>query len=103
MPNPTPPVAPFAGVRCADITSADVSWLWKPYLARGKLAILDGDPGTGKSFVALDVAARLSRGGFFPDGQELDRPHVTLPLNAEDDAADTILPRLAATGADLAN
>ena len=93
----------FPSTRCADIPRTPVDWLWKPYLARGKLAVLDGDPGTGKSFVALDIAARISRGGFFPDGQNLDRPHVTLLLNAEDDAADTILPRLAATGGDLAN
>ncbi|HJZ56752.1 MAG TPA: AAA family ATPase [Gemmataceae bacterium] len=87
--------------RCADLTPAPVHWLWKPYIARGKLAILDGDPGTGKSFVTLDLAARLGRGDRLPDGQPLDRPHVTLLLNAEDDATDTILPRAAAAGAEL--
>jgi hypothetical protein len=76
-------------------------WLWEPYLARGTLAVLDGDPGVGKSFLALDLAARLSRGGPLPDGKPLDRPHVTLFLSAEDAASDTIRPRAEAAGADL--
>ena len=84
-----------------DIAPATVRWLWESYIARGKLAILDGDPGTGKSFVALDLAARLSRGGPLPGGQVLDRPHTTLLLSAEDHAGDTIRPRLIAAGADL--
>lgn len=88
---------------CTEIAPATVDWLWEPYLARGKLAILDGDPGTGKSFVALDLAARLSRGGPLPCGRPLDRPHTTLLLSAEDHAADTIRPRLSAAGADLSH
>jgi hypothetical protein len=78
-----------------------VHWLWKPYLARGKLCILDGDPGTGKSFLAIDLAARLSRGGPLPDGQTLNRTHNTVLISAEDHAGDTIRPRLEAAGADL--
>ena len=96
MPDPLP------AQPCADIDPAPIHWLWKPYLARGKLAILDGDPGTGKSFVAVDLAARLSRGGPMPDGQPLPRPCVTLLMNAEDDWADTVRPRAGAAGADLA-
>src|SRR5574338_774934 len=76
------------------IAPTRVNWLWKPYLARGKLCILDGDPGTGKSFLAIDLAARLSRGGPLPDGQTLDRPHNTVLISAEDHAGDTIRPRL---------
>ena len=59
---------PFTGVACADVEAASVEWLWEPYLARGKLAVLDGDPGTGKSFVTIDIAARLSRGSSMPNG-----------------------------------
>ncbi len=93
---------PLPARPCADIAPTPIQWLWKPFLARGKLSILDGDPGTGKSFVAVDLAARLSRGGPLPDGQMLARPNVTLLLNAEDDWADTVRPRAAAAGADLA-
>src|SRR5436305_1334965 len=78
-----------------------VRWLWEPYLPRGKLAVLDGDPGIGKSLLTTDLAARLSRGGPLPGGASAGRPHVTLPLNAEDDPADTPRPRAEAAGADL--
>jgi hypothetical protein len=92
---------PLPARTCASIDAGTVRWLWHPFLARGKLSVLDGDPGTGKSFLTVDLAARLSRGGPLPDGQPLDRPHTTLILNAEDDAADTVRPRAAAAGADL--
>lgn len=85
---------------CAEIDATTVRWLWHPFLARGKLSVLDGDPGTGKSFLTVDLAARLSR-GVLPDGQPLGYPHTTLILNAEDDASDTIRPRASAAGADL--
>lgn len=78
-----------------------VHWLWERYLPRGKLALLDGDPGVGKSLLAIDVAARLSRGGPLPDGSLVVRPCVTLLLSAED-GPDTTRPRAEAAGADLA-
>ena len=92
---------PLPAQPCADIEPMQVTWFWKPYLARGKLCVLDGDPGTGKSFFTVDLAARLSRGGPMPDGQPLPRPCVTLLMNAEDDWADTVRPRVEAAGADL--
>jgi hypothetical protein len=79
----------------------DVPWLCEPYLARGKVAMLDGDPGVGKSLLSIDLAARLSRGGEWPGGAKPDRPGVTVFLTAEDDAADTVRPRAEAAGADL--
>lgn len=101
MPTPVPAAAPFAGVRCADIVSASVSWLWAPYLARGKLAVLDGDPGTGKSFVTIDLACRVSRGKHMPGAGGVAAPPATvLLMNAEDDARDTIRPRVLAAGGD---
>jgi hypothetical protein len=87
---------------CSDIAPCPIDWLWQPFLARGKLAVLDGDPGSGKSLLTVDLAARLSRGGPMPDGRPLARPHTTILLNAEDDPADTVRPRAAAAGADLA-
>ena len=75
-------------------------WLWEPYLPRGTLSVLDGDPGVGKSLVTIDLAARLSRGAALPDGTPSGRPHVTLLLSAEDGPA-TARSRAAAAGADL--
>src|SRR5204862_159522 len=86
----------LASVRCADIAPAAVSWLWEPYLARGKLAVLDGDPGTGKSFFTVDLAARVSSGAHMPCGGPAGPPASVLLLNAEDDARDTIRPRVSA-------
>lgn len=83
------------------VRPATVRWLWQPRLPRGKLALLDGDPGVGKSLLTIDLAARLSRGGPLPDGSTAGRPHTVLLLNAEDAAADTTLPRATAAGADL--
>ena len=56
------PTPALKAIPLAQITPTAVSWLWEPYLARGKLAVLDGDPGTGKSFATIDLAARISRG-----------------------------------------
>ena len=85
----------------SQVRSETVRWLWGPYLPRGKLALLDGDPGVGKSLITIDLAARLSRGGPLPDGTPSGRPHLTLLLSAEDGAADTTRPRAEAAGADL--
>jgi hypothetical protein len=82
--------APVEGVR----------WLWEPYLARGKLALLDGDPGVGKSLLTIDLAARLSRGAPLPNGTPSGRPLTTFFLSAED-GPDVIRLRAEAAGADL--
>jgi hypothetical protein len=78
-----------------------VSWLWEWRLGLGKLAVLEGDPGLGKSFLTLDLCARLSTGRPFPDGSAGPGAASCLVFNAEDSAQDTILPRLAALGADM--
>src|SRR4051812_45980782 len=75
-----------------------VDWLWPGRLALGKLAMLDGDPGLGKSLVTLDLCARLTPGRPFPDGSPGTRPRNVLVLNGEDGAEDTIRPRLQALG-----
>ena len=79
-----------------------IHWLWRPYLACGKLALLDGDPGAGKSLFTADLAARLTRGGRMPDGSWRRQKANVLFLNAEDALDDTLRPRLDAAGADLA-
>jgi hypothetical protein len=86
-------------VRLADVTPESVSWLWPGRLARGKLALCIGDPGLGKSFLTLDVAARISTGRPWPDGTPAPCGDVVL-LTAEDGLADTVRPRLDAMGGD---
>jgi hypothetical protein len=72
-----------------------VEWLWEGRIAIGKLTLLVGDPGLGKSFLTLDIAARVSRGAPWPDQpNELQGAADVVLLSAEDDVADTIRPRL---------
>ena len=84
----------------ADVHVEAVSWLWPGRLAAGKLALLVGDPGLGKSWITLDIAARVSSGRSWPDGAPALPPADVLLLSAEDGLADTIRPRLDALGAD---
>jgi hypothetical protein len=87
-------------VKLSEIAPERLRWLWPQYLPLRKLVTLDGDPGQGKSTLALDIAARLSRGLPMPDGAETGLLADTLFLTYEDDAADTIRPRLEAAGGD---
>jgi hypothetical protein len=88
-------------VLVADVERELVRWLWPGRIPLGKVTVLDGDPGTGKSTLTLTIAAKVSTGSPFPDGARPERADVIL-LNAEDDVPDTIRPRLEAAGADLA-
>ncbi|HMN91660.1 MAG TPA: AAA family ATPase [Hydrogenophaga sp.] len=76
-----------------------VRWLWPGWLALGKLAILAGAPGTGKTTIALSMAATVTTGGLWPDGTRCPAGDVLI-WSGEDDPADTLLPRLVAAGAD---
>ncbi|MBI3104107.1 MAG: AAA family ATPase [Candidatus Rokubacteria bacterium] len=86
-------------IRLSEVAPESVSWLWPGRLAEGKLTLLAGDPGLGKSFITLDVASRISIGREWPDGGEAPRGDTIL-LSAEDGPADTIRPRLDALGGD---
>jgi hypothetical protein len=89
-------------VRLSAVASRPVGWIWNRYFPSGKLVALDGLPGQGKSTIALDIIARLSRGSAMPDGSPgLDHAADSLILSYEDDPADTLRPRLEAVGADL--
>ena len=92
------------GLICmADVQPEPVNWLWPGRFAIGKLSIVAGDPGLGKSFLTLDIAARVSKGISWPDSPMAENPAgAVLLLSAEDDPADTIRPRLDAAGADAA-
>jgi RecA-family ATPase len=84
----------------ADVRPETVSWLWHPYIARGKLTILEGDPGLGKSWLTCALAAGVSRGRGLPGAEPFEPGHV-LMLSAEDGLGDTLRPRLDAVGADV--
>ena len=112
VPAPAPPPSPealmppapdsnFRVVPISRVVQRPLSWLWPGRLALGKLALLDGDPGLGKSLVTLDLCARLSTGRPFPDGSPGPGPASSIILNGEDGDGDTIRPRLQALGADL--
>lgn len=85
----------------ADVKPEPVEWLWPGYLPRGKIVTLDGDPGLGKSTLALALAAAVTTGAAWPDGTRCERPGNVLLLSAEDGLADTVRPRLDAAGADV--
>lgn len=89
------------GVMLCDVRPERVVWLWDGRIPLGKLTILDGDPGLGKSTLSLDLAAHVSRGIPLPCSTEPSRAAGVVLLSAEDDLADTIRPRLDAAGADV--
>lgn len=94
-------------VRLDTVAPTSVKWLWNQRLALGKLSLIAGDPGLGKSYLTLDLAARVSTGAAMPgdiwdSGQPMNRlPGSAILLSAEDDPADTVRPRLHDAGADL--
>jgi hypothetical protein len=85
-----------------DIVPEKVEWLWSRRLARGKHTCIAGEPGTGKSQVSVAITAAVTTGGEWPCGEGRS-PVVgnVIIVSAEDGAADTIVPRLIAAGADL--
>jgi AAA domain/Domain of unknown function (DUF4326) len=91
----------LATVRACHVTPERVKWLWPGRIPAGKVTVLDGDPGLGKSSITLDLAARFTTGTPLPDGYKPERPICVLLLSAEDGVADTIVPRLKVAGADL--
>lgn len=90
-------------VKCfTDIQSAPISWLWQGRIALGKLTMIAGDPGLGKSLVTATLAAHVSKGYAWPVDQSVPPVGDIILISAEDDPADTIKPRLEAAGADCA-
>ena len=86
-------------VPISDIERTRVEWYWKEWLPVGKLVILDGDPGVGKTTICCDLAARLTK-GVMPSGDPYS-PVSVIFLSSEDSPGDTLRPRLEAAGGDL--
>ena len=90
---------PPPGTILSDVEAETVLWLWERRIPLGKITVVDGDPGNGKSALTTDLAARLSVGRPFPDGQPTEPAGVVI-MNAENGLADTIRPRVDAAGGD---
>ena len=87
-------------INLAEVESKEVKWLWKPYLPAGKITILRGNPGEGKTMLALSIIAALTTGAPLFGEDEQREPVCCIYQSAEDGIADTIKPRLEAAGAD---
>jgi len=85
-------------IQASKVKIALITWLWFGYLAKGKLHILCGRPGAGKTTLGLKLAATITTGESWPDGSESKLGNVVI-WSSEDDPADTLLPRLIAAGA----
>ena len=84
----------------SEIVSSKVMWLWYPYIPYGKITLLEGDPGEGKSMLAIQIAAAVSSGRAMPDGTGKTKPHAVIYQCNEDGLDDTVKPRLERAGAD---
>lgn len=90
-------------ITCAEnIKPEPIDWLWNGWLARGKLHIFAGQAGTGKTTIAIALAATVSIGGRFPDGSRCPSGNVLI-WSGEDSVKDTLVPRLMAAGAKMEN
>ena len=95
-----PPADGVVIERGSDLRIVAVNWLWRNWLARGKLHLLAGAPGQGKTTIALAFAATVTSGGRWPDGASCKAGNVLI-YSGEDDPSDTLAPRLLASGADM--
>lgn len=87
----------------SDVQTTSVRWLWYPFIAVGKITLLQGDPGDGKSTMMMNLIAELSKGGNTPDGEPVGIPKKIIYQCSEDGVSDTIKPRLERCGADCRN
>ena len=87
-------------IRMSDVEQTPVEWLWKPYLPFGKLSVLQGNPGEGKTYFAMHLAAACTNGKLLPNMERME-PFNVIYQTAEDGLGDTVKPRLIEAGADL--
>lgn len=87
-------------IRMSDVELTPVEWLWKPYLPFGKLSVLQGNPGEGKTYFAMHLVAACTNGKLLPNMERME-PFNVIYQTAEDGLGDTVKPRLIEAGADL--
>ena len=87
-------------IQMSEVQAEEVKWLWPPYVPLGKLTIVQGDPGEGKTTLVLALISSLTRGEPLPGCDTVETPVTVIYQTAEDGLADTIKPRLEAMGAD---
>ncbi|MFI8581059.1 AAA family ATPase [Ectopseudomonas khazarica] len=106
--TPLPVPEPIKRLWRAELTPAStikpvaIRWLWPGWVARGKLTVLAGAGGSGKTTLAIGLIGTVTNCGRWPDGEICSEPGNALIWSSEDDPADTLVPRLMAAGADLA-
>lgn len=91
----------YHGTLLSEVKAEKVKWLWKHRLALGKITMLDGDPGLGKSLIGADLGARITKGQDMPDGTPCLAPGGMVIIMPEDGLGDTIRPRFERAGANL--
>lgn len=101
MPPSAQPAIGLVTTRAADVKPRNPVWLWGERIALGKLSLLAGDQGLGKTTILLDIIARITRGAEWPCGEGRAPNGSVIYMGTEDDEADTLVPRLLACGADL--
>lgn len=87
-------------IKASDVKPEPIQWIWKDRIARGKLHLIAGDPGLGKSQLAIYLAATISRGDYWADGKGKAPSGKVILICSEDDYASVIVPRLEVAGAD---
>lgn len=87
-------------IKMSEVQSQEIEWLWYPFIPYGKLTIVQGDPGDGKTTLILNIAAKLSKGEELDNDMKLTEPMNIIYQTAEDGLADTVKPRLEKAGAD---
>ena len=87
-------------IRMSEVQSQEIEWLWYPFIPYGKLTIIQGDPGDGKTTMVLNLAAKLSKGEALDENMKVTEPVNVIYQTAEDGLAETVKPRLELAGAD---
>ena len=90
-------------INMSDVESKEILWLWYPFIPYGKLTIIQGDPGEGKTTLVLNIAAVLSKGQGLDEHMKPEQPLHIIYQTAEDGLADTVKPRLEKAQADCNN
>ena len=87
-------------IRMNEVEVEEIRWLWFPYIPFGKITVIQGDPGDGKTTVVLAIAAAMTTGAALPESKAAAEPMTVIFQTAEDGLSDTVKPRLVQSGAD---